>query len=93
MQSGDYNLCKDLRKTNYFQEKSEKKRNFLPKSFADTEKSRTFASQSRNKGLHKQDNQSYIIAFRSLIYLHVSVIMKHLLFAAVILFTDSANVR
>ena len=93
MQSGDYNLCKDLRKTNYFQEKSEKKRNFLPKSFADTEKSRTFASQSRNKGLHKQDNQSYIIAFRSLIYLHVSVIMKRLLFAAVILFTDSANVR
>ena len=76
MQSGDSNLCKDIRKANYFQEKSEKKRNFLPKYFADTEKSRTFASQSRNKGLHKQEIQSYIIAFRSLIYLHVSVIGK-----------------
>lgn len=32
-----------------FQEKSEKKRNFLPKSFADTEKSRIFASHLRNK--------------------------------------------
>jgi hypothetical protein len=49
LQSGDYNLCKDLRKTNYFQEKSEKKCNFLPKSFADTEKSRTFAVHLRNK--------------------------------------------
>jgi hypothetical protein len=86
-------LCKDLRKTNYFQEKSEKKRNFLPKYFADTEKSRTFASQSRNKGLHKQDNPKLYYCIRSLKYLHVSVIMKRLLFAAVILFTDSANVR
>ena len=43
MQSGDYNLCKDLRKSNYFQEKSEKKRNFLPKYFADTENCRIFA--------------------------------------------------
>lgn len=57
MQSGDYNSCKDLRKTNYFQEKSEKKRNFLLKSFADTEKSRTFASQSRNNEItSKQRN-------------------------------------
>lgn len=50
-------MCKELRKTNYFQEKSEKKRNFLPKSFADTEKSRTFASQSRNNEItSKQRN-------------------------------------
>lgn len=42
-------MCKELRKTNYFQEKSEKKRNILPKSFADTEKSRTFAVHLRNK--------------------------------------------
>jgi hypothetical protein len=49
LQSGDSNLCKDLRKTNYFQEKSEKKRNFLPKYFADTENCRTFASHLRNK--------------------------------------------
>lgn len=45
------------------------------------------------KGYISKTIQSYIIAFRSLIYLHVSVIMKRLLFAAVILFTDSANVR
>lgn len=77
-----------------FSRKKREKRNFLQKYFADTEKSRIFASQSRNKGLHKQDNPKlYIIAFRSLKYLHVSVIMKRLLFAAVILFTDSANVR
>jgi hypothetical protein len=93
LQSRDCNLCKELRKINCFQEKSEKKRNFLPKSFADTEKSRTFASQSRNKGLHKQDNPKLYYCIRSLKYLHVSVIMKRLLFAAVILFTDSANVR
>lgn len=50
-------MCKELRKTNYFQEKSEKKRNILPKSFADTEKSRTFASQSRNNEItSKQRN-------------------------------------
>lgn len=48
MQSGDSNLCNDLRKCSYFQEKSEKKRNFLLKCFADTENCRTFASQSRN---------------------------------------------
>ena len=46
------------------------------------------------KGYISKTIQSYIIAFRSLIYFHVSVIMKRLLFAAVILFTtDSANVR
>ena len=46
------------------------------------------------KGYISKTIQSYIIAFRSLIYLHVSVVMKRLLFAAVILFTtDSANVR
>ena len=45
------------------------------------------------KGYISKTIQSYIIAFRSLKYLHVSVVMKRLLFAAVILFTDSANVR
>ena len=46
------------------------------------------------KGYISKTIQSYIIAFRSLTYLHVSVVMKCLLFAAVILFTtDSANVR
>mgnify|MGYP003464676669 CR=1 FL=1 len=57
MQSGDYNLCKDLRKRNYFIEKIEKKRNFLPKYFADTENCRTFAVQSReNEITSKQRN-------------------------------------
>ena len=49
MQSGDYNFCKDLRKCNYFIEKSEKKRDFLPKYFADTGKSRIFAVHLGNK--------------------------------------------
>ena len=48
MQSGDYNLCKYLRKRYYFKEKIEKKRNFLQKYFADTEKSRIFAVHLRN---------------------------------------------
>ena len=50
-------MCKDLRKCNYFLEKIEKKRIFLLKYFADTEKSRTFASQSReNEITYKQRN-------------------------------------
>ena len=49
LQSGDYNLCKYLRKCNYFREKSEKKRNFLPKYFADTENCRIFAVHLGNK--------------------------------------------
>ena len=49
MQSGDYNFCKYLRKLNYFIEKTEKKRDFLPKYFADTEKSRIFAVHLGNK--------------------------------------------
>ena len=50
-------MCKDLRKCNYFIEKSEKKCNFLLKNFVDTEKSRTFASQSReNEITYKQRN-------------------------------------
>ena len=53
MQSGDYNLCKDLRKRYYFQEKSEKKRDFLPKYFADTENCRTFA-------LHLGNTDAYL---------------------------------
>ena len=49
LQSGDYNLCKDLRKRNYFIEKIEKKHNFLQKYFADTENCRTFAVHLGNK--------------------------------------------
>ena len=94
MQSGDYNLCKYFGKTNYFQEKSEKKRNFLPKYFADTEKSRIFAVHLGNTDAYLTHRNPYITMLRSLKYLHVSVVMKCLLFAAVILFiTDSANVR
>ena len=94
MQSVDYNLCKDLRKCSYFREKSEKKRNLLPKYFADTEKSRIFAVHLGNKDAYLIHRNPYIIMRRSLTYLHVSVVMKCLLFAAVTLFiTDSANVR
>ena len=40
-----------------FSRKSEKKRKFLPKYFADTENCRTFASQSRNNKItYKQRN-------------------------------------
>lgn len=88
MQSGDYNFCKDLRKTNYFQEKSEKKHIFLPKYFAVSNKSSTFAVHLGNKDAYLRHRNPYITMLRSLIYLHVSVIMKRLLFA-----TDSANVR
>nr|DAE45453.1 MAG TPA: hypothetical protein [Caudoviricetes sp.] len=57
MQSRDCNLCKHLRKTNYFQEKSEKKVIFCLKYFVDTENCRTFASQSRNNEItSKQRN-------------------------------------
>ena len=50
-------MCKYLRKRNYFREKSEKKRNFLQKYFADTENCRTFAVQSRNNKItSKQRN-------------------------------------
>ena len=94
MQSGDYNLCKDLRKCNYFLEKSEKKRIFLPKYFADTKNCRIFAVHLRNTDAYLTHRNPYIIMRRSLTYLHVSVVMKCLLFAAVILFiTDSANER
>ena len=94
MQSGDYNFCKYLRKLYYFQEKSEKKRNFLPKYFADTENCRIFAVHLRNTDAYLRHRNPYITMRRSLKYLHVSVVMKRLLFAAVTLFiTDSANVR
>ena len=50
-------MCKHFGKSNYFQEKSEKKRIFLLKNFADTENCRIFASQSReNKITSKQRN-------------------------------------
>ena len=94
MQSGDYNLCKDLRNCNYFIEKNREKAWFLPKYFADTEKSRIFAVHLGNKDAYLRHRNPYIIMRRSLTYLHVSVVMKCLLFAAVTLFTtDSANVR
>ena len=87
-------MCKDLRKCNYFREKSEKKRNFLPKYFAATENCRIFAVHLGNKDAYLRHRNPYIIMRRSLTYLHVSVVMKRLLFAAVILFiTDIANVR
>lgn len=68
MQSRDYNMCKELRKINYFQEKSEKKRKFLLKSFVDTEKSRIFASHLRNKDAYLRHRNPYITMLRSLIY-------------------------
>ena len=50
-------MCKDLRKLNYFIEKSEKKCIFLLENFADTENCRTFAVQSRNNKItSKQRN-------------------------------------
>ena len=72
MQSGDYNLCKDLRKHNYFREKSEKKRIFLPKYFADTEKSRIFAVHLRNEDAYLTHRNPYITMRSSLTYLHLA---------------------
>ena len=75
-------------------EKTQKIPYFLPKYFADTENCRTFAVHLRNTDAYLRHRNPYIIMRRSLKYLHVSVVMKRLLFAAVILFTtDSANVR
>ena len=91
MQSGDYKKCKHLRKCNYFQEKTTKNQTFLPKSFVDIEKSRIFAVHLRNKDAYLTDRNPYITMLRSLIYFHVSVIMKRLLFAAVILFLQIAQ--
>ena len=76
MQSGDYNLCKYLRKRSYFQEKIEKKRNFLHKYFADTEKSRIFAVHLRNTDAYLTHRNPYTTMRSSLTYLHVSVIEK-----------------
>ena len=72
MQSGDYNLCKYLRKRNYFIEKTEKKRYFLPKYFADTEKSRIFAVHLRNTDAYLRHRNPYITMRRSLTYLHLA---------------------
>ena len=72
MQSGDYNLCKDLRKRYYFLEKIEKKHNFLPKYFADTEKSRIFAVHLRNTDAYLRHRNPYITMRRSLTYLHLA---------------------
>ena len=87
-------MCKDLRKCNYFLEKSEKKCIFLPKYFADTENCRIFAVHLGNTDAYLRHRNPYTTMRSSLTYLHVSVVMKRLLFAAVTLFiTDSANVR
>ena len=72
MQSGDYNLCKDLRKRNYFIEKSEKKRNFLLKNFADTENCRTFAVHLGNKDAYLRHRNPYTTMRSSLTYLHLA---------------------
>ena len=72
MQSGDYNFCKDLRKRYYFKEKIEKKRNFLPKYFADTEKSRIFAVHLRNTDAYLTHRNPYITMRSSLTYLHLA---------------------
>lgn len=66
MQSRDYNLCKDLRKSNYFREKSEKKRNFLPKYFVSSGNCRTFAVHLRNKDAYLRHRNPYITMLRSL---------------------------
>lgn len=88
------NRCPYLLPTRKSEKKHKKSHIFLLKSFADSEKSRTFAVHLRNKGAYLTHRNPYITMPRSLIYLHVSVIMERLLFAAVILFiTDSANVR
>lgn len=72
MQSGDYNLCKHLRKCSYFREKSEKKRKFLPKYFADTENCRIFAVHLRNEDAYLTHRNPYITMRRSLTYLHLA---------------------
>ena len=72
MQSGDYNLCKYFGKTNYFQEKSEKKRDFLQKYFADTENCCIFAVHLGNKDAFLRHRNPYIMMRRSLTYLHLA---------------------
>ena len=72
MQSGDYNLCKHFGKSNYFLEKTEKKRDFLPKYFADTEKSRIFAVHLGNKDAYLRHRNPYITMRSSLTYLHLA---------------------
>ena len=74
-------------------EKTQKITYFLQKYFADTEKCSIFAVHLGNTDAYLRHRNPYITMRRSLTYLHVSVVMKRLLFAAVILFTDSANVR
>lgn len=77
-----------------FYRKKREKVHFLLKYFADTENCRIFAVHLRNTDAYLTNRNPYIIMRRSLTYLHVSVVMKCLLFAAVTLFaTDSANVR
>ena len=75
-------------------EKTQKIPYFLPKYFAVSYKISNFAVHLGNTDAYLTHRNPYIMMRRSLTYLHVSVVMKCLLFAAVILFiTDSANVR
>ena len=55
-----------------FSRKKREKTHFYLKYFADTEKSRTFASQSRNKGCLIRQKNPYIKIARSLTYLHLA---------------------
>ena len=72
MQSGYYNLCKDLRKRNYFIEKSKKKRDFLQKYFADTENYRIFAVHLGNTDAYLRHRNPYTTMRSSLTYLHLA---------------------
>ena len=75
-------------------EKTQKIPYFLHKYFAVSDKISNFAVHLGNTDAYLRHRNPYITMRRSLKYLHVSVVMKRLLFAAVTLFiTDSANVR
>ena len=75
-------------------EKTQKISFFLHKNFSVSGKSSNFAVHLGNTDAYLRHRNPYITMRRSLTYLHVSVVMKRLLFAAVTLFvTDSANVR
>ena len=68
-------------------EKTQKIPYFLPKYFAVSDKISNFAVHLGNTDAYLRHRNPYITMRRSLKYLHVSVVMKRLLFAAVILFT------
>ena len=55
-----------------FSRKNEKKRNFLPKYFVDTENCRIFAVHLRNTDAYLRHRNPYITMRRSLTYLHLA---------------------